>query len=149
MRERHTRRVERYRGKKIYEGKQSVFAGLRQQQTIYIRTFLGCEPIWRYHDEKNAGWYFKWVEKNLVDILETPDEADQGFLVGVDLKYPQLHDLHNDFPLAAEKLVPKKDMLSKHQLNFFPKGKHPQKNFCKLCMTKRLSLPLLDFEVFG
>ena len=54
--------------------------------------------------------------KNLVDNLETPDEADQGFFVEVDLKYPQrLHDLHNDFSPAVEKLVPKKYMLPKRQ----------------------------------
>ena len=79
---------------------------------------------------------FKWVEKNLVDFLDNQDKADQGFFVEVDLKYPQrLHDLHNGFPLAAEKLVPKKDMLSKYQLNFFPERQAPTK---KLMETETL-----------
>ena len=81
---------------------------------------------------------FKWVEKNLVDILENSDEADQGFFVEVDLKYPQrLHDLHNDFPLAAEKLVPKKDMLSKYQLNFFPERQAPTKKLMETLYDKK------------
>ena len=36
-------------------------------------------------------------------------------LLEVDLKYPEwLHDLHNDYPLAPEKVKVVKDMLSEH-----------------------------------
>ena len=59
-----------------------------------------------YYDENNLyGWVksqplpysgFKWV-----DI--TP--AEQGEILEVDLEYPaELHDLHNDYPLAPERL---------------------------------------------
>ena len=35
-------------------------------------------------------------------------------ILEVDLEYPdQLHELHNDFPLAPEKLAVSSDMLSK------------------------------------
>ena len=36
-----------------------------------------------------------------------------GYLLEVDLKYPdKLHELHNDYPLAPEKLAVSNDMLS-------------------------------------
>ena len=38
-----------------------------------------------------------------------------GYLLEVDLKYPdELHELHNDYPLAPEKLAVSSDMLSKY-----------------------------------
>ena len=37
-----------------------------------------------------------------------------GYFLEVDLEYPdQLHELHNDYPLAAKKLAVSNDMLSK------------------------------------
>ena len=41
----------------------------------------------------------------LVEVLKTRDDSDFGYFVEVDLEYPtELHDLHNDLPLAPEKL---------------------------------------------
>ena len=38
-----------------------------------------------------------------------------GYFLEVDLKYPdELHQLHNDYPLALEKLAVYSDMLSKY-----------------------------------
>ena len=38
-----------------------------------------------------------------------------GYLLEVDLEYPdELHKLHNDYPLASEKLAVSGDMLSKY-----------------------------------
>ena len=62
---------------------------------------------------------FKWVEKNIQNILDTSDESDQGYFVMVDLCYPKdLHDLRNDFPLAAENLKIRKHYLSDYQKQF-------------------------------
>ena len=39
------------------------------------------------------------------DLDATPKSDDYGYIVKVDLKYLEhLHDLHSDYPLAAEKL---------------------------------------------
>ena len=38
-----------------------------------------------------------------------------GYFFEVDLEYPdELHELHNDYPLAPEKLAVSSDMLSKY-----------------------------------
>ena len=44
------------------------------------------------------------------------DEKNEiGYFLDVDLGYPdELHELHNDFPLAPEKLAVSNDMLSKY-----------------------------------
>ena len=58
---------------------------------------------------------FQWV--NYTDqILETPADADCGFILEVDLEYPtSLHREHNDYPLAPEKLTITKDQMSPYQ----------------------------------
>ena len=45
------------------------------------------------------------------------ENSKKGLLLEVDLEYPyHVHDLHNDYPLAPEKINVKKDMLSNHCL---------------------------------
>ena len=46
---------------------------------------------------------FKWVDK-------PPTEPGKGCILEVDLEYPvELHELHNDYPLAPERLKVKKE----------------------------------------
>ncbi|GFT79539.1 uncharacterized protein NPIL_518911 [Nephila pilipes] len=55
---------------------------------------------------------FEWI-KEPVNFMEISDESDIGFILEVDLDYPEnLHDLHNDYPLAPETLNVTNDMLS-------------------------------------
>lgn len=51
---------------------------------------------------------FKWVEDpQSIDPSTIPNDAGTGFILEVDLEYPQeLHDLHSDLPLAPERKVP-------------------------------------------
>ena len=59
---------------------------------------------------------FKWL-KNIdkFDKISINDKSSIGYFLEVDLEYPdELHKLHNDFPLAPEKLVVSSDMLSKY-----------------------------------
>ena len=53
-----------------------------------------------------------WKQK----ILALEDEDDTGYFFEVDLEYPaELHDKHDNFPLAPEHLTIEKDMLSSYQ----------------------------------
>jgi hypothetical protein len=60
---------------------------------------------------------FEWKENN-TDILNYDCEGDTGIFVEVDLHYPkELHDLHNNYPLAVESKNILKSELSPYQLN--------------------------------
>ena len=64
---------------------------------------------------------FKWLdEKSLTEWVEfikaQEDEQEQGCFLEVDLEYPEeLHDTHDTFPCAPEKVSIEKDMLSNYQ----------------------------------
>ena len=64
---------------------------------------------------------FEWVDvterENWGDfILQQKDEQDVGYMLEVDLEYPdELHDSHDNFPCAPEKMVIKKEYLSDTQ----------------------------------
>ena len=48
-------------------------------------------------------------------IILINDKSPIGYFLEVDLEYPEeLHELHNDFPLAPEKIAVSSDMLSKY-----------------------------------
>ena len=50
-----------------------------------------------------------------LDLSKYKEDSKMGLILEVDLKYPtKLHDLHNDYPLAPEKIKVTKDMLSKY-----------------------------------
>ena len=56
---------------------------------------------------------FKWL-KNIdkIHIISINDKNSIGYFLEVDLEYPEeLNELHNDFPLAPEKLTVSNDML--------------------------------------
>ena len=74
-----------------------------------------------YYDANNLyGWAmsqplpysgFKWVDK-------PPTEPGKGCILEVDLEYPaELHESHNDYPLAPERLKVKEEWLSRYQAN--------------------------------
>ena len=79
-----------------------------------------------YLDKKNLyGWSmseylpyekFKWLENiDGFDVMSINEKIDIGYILEVDLEYPkELHELHNDYPLAPEKLAVSSDMLSKY-----------------------------------
>ena len=50
-----------------------------------------------------------------LDVMSINEKTDVGYILEVDLEYPrELHELHNDYPLAPEKLAVTNDMLSKY-----------------------------------
>ena len=63
---------------------------------------------------------FKWVEnidKIKQKLMNIKSNSSTGYILEVDLEYPQeLHDIHNDYPLAPEKINIPKEWLSKYCL---------------------------------
>ena len=65
------------------------------------------------HEKKLYGWgisqylpccEFKWLKN--VDVNSVSENSSIGYILEVDLEYPdELHYLHNDYPLAPEKLA--------------------------------------------
>ena len=63
---------------------------------------------------------FKWL-KNIdkFDIISINEKCSIGYFLEVDVEYPdELHELHNDFLLAPEKLTVSNDILSKYCKKF-------------------------------
>ena len=59
---------------------------------------------------------FEWL-KNVdgFDVNLISEKSEIGYFLEADLEYPdELHELHNDYPLAPEKLTVSSDMLSKY-----------------------------------
>ena len=61
---------------------------------------------------------FRWLTKreiNKIDLAKYKKDSKKGVILEVDLEYLQeLHDLHNEYPLAPEKMKVTKEMLSSY-----------------------------------
>ena len=68
--------------------------------------------ISEYLPYKECDW-LKNVDE--LDVMSINEKSDVGYILEVDLKYPnELHELHNDYPLAPEKLTVTNDVLSNY-----------------------------------
>jgi hypothetical protein len=60
---------------------------------------------------------FKWVDVDKFNMNQIQDDSNIGYLLEVDLEYPkELHDLHNDYPLAPESMTIANHYLSEKQI---------------------------------
>ena len=59
---------------------------------------------------------FEWLKNaNELDVNSVNEKSDIGYFLEVDFEYPdESHELHNDYPLAPEKLEVSSDTLSKY-----------------------------------
>ena len=68
---------------------------------------------------------FEWLSDDKIDSIDfncVSAESDLGYTLEVDLNYPsKLHELHDDYPLAPEKMRVSKDMLSDYCLSIAEK----------------------------
>ena len=68
---------------------------------------------------------FEWLSDDKIDSIDfncVSAESNLGYTLEVDLNYPsKLHELHDDYPLAPEKMRVSKDMLSDYCLSIAEK----------------------------
>ena len=86
--------------------KQSTFISYLDMNNLYVWAMSEYLPY--------EG--FKWL-KNVheFDVMSINEKSPIGYLLEVELKYlDELHELHNDYPLAPEKLAVSSDMFSKY-----------------------------------
>ena len=59
----------------------------------------------------------KWIDPTEYDLDKYTSSSFKGCFLEVDLEYPkELHRLHNDYPLAPDKIEIKRNMLPNYQL---------------------------------
>ena len=86
--------------------KPSEFINYLDMNNLYVWAMSGYLPY--------SG--FKWLKNvNGFDVNSINEDSPIGYILEVDLEYPdELHVLHNDYPLAPEKVAIPYDMLSNY-----------------------------------
>ena len=91
--------------------KESIYITYLDANNVYGQAMSQCLPY--------SG--FKWLnQKEISDFClnSVSENSSIGYILEVDLGYPsELHDLHNDYPLAPEKLEISQNMFLKYCLN--------------------------------
>src|SRR5688572_14037886 len=80
-------------------------------------TYLDCNNLYGFAmSEPLPTGEFRFLDSDEIEDFELESKTtddNMGYILEVDLDYPQnLHDKHNDYPLAPEKLLITHDMLS-------------------------------------
>ena len=80
-----------------------------------MNNLYGC-AICQYLPISNFKWV-KNIDKIKQKLMNTKNNSSSGYVIEIDLEYPKkLHDIHNDYPLAPEKINIPKEWLSKYRL---------------------------------
>ena len=86
--------------------KHSTFISYLHMNNLYGWAMSEYLPYERFEQSKNVDEF---------GVMPISEKGPIGYFLEVDLKYPdELHELHNDYPLAPEKLAVSSDMLSKY-----------------------------------
>ena len=68
--------------------------------------------------------------------MRMKEDSKEGWILEVDLEYPEeLHDAHNDYPLAPEKKAIKPEQMSEYQRRLMADLDLPMPNTEKLVLT--------------
>ena len=86
--------------------------GVKLEKIVDIGMYLFIEKGLRGGISYIAKRYAK-ANNNVFDVNSVSEKSPIGYILEVDLQYPdELHVLHNDYPLAPEKLAISYEMLS-------------------------------------
>ena len=108
-----TKKVEannKYMGEDYDETKESSYINYLDANNLYGLSMVQKLPY------RNLKWDTKITENDIINYKN----GNTGYILEVDLEYPkELHDLHNDYPLAPEVMNVKADMLSDKQVETY------------------------------
>ena len=82
-------------------------------------------------------------------ITEHPADSREGYILEVDLEYPEeLHDVHNAYPLAPERMVVKKEWMSDYQHGLLGTGVEVEKLVPNLYNKNRYVLHYRNLQLY-
>ena len=137
-----------------------------QKQESKNMTCLDANTLYGYAISKflpTSG--YKWIDPKEFDLKKYTSNSSKECVLKVDLEYPkELRELHNDYPLAPDKIEIKREMLPNYQLKtadlynisignakkfmpYFVNGKHVI-HYENLQLYGRLSLKLKKYIVY-
>ena len=123
----------KYMGSDCDKNKASSYINYLDANNLYGLSMIQKLPY------RNLKWDDKITEEDIINY----DNGRTGYILEVDLEYPkELHDLHNDYPLAPEVMNVKANMLSEKQVEIYKLingSKEPKDE-----KTKKLILNLND-----
>ena len=115
----------------------------------YLNSFDGTKPTSFLHYVDANNLYgasmskplptgnFRWLEKKQIDKLDICNldaDGDTCYVLEVDLNYPpEIHDRHNDYPLAVERKAVQENQLSNFNRHFLEKNGKKFLSSVKLC----------------
>ena len=87
-----------------------------KQESKYI-IYLDANNLYIYAMSKFLSTNgFKWTNPKESDVNKYTSNISKGCVLEIDLEYPKkLQELHNDYPLATDKIERKREMLSEYQ----------------------------------
>jgi hypothetical protein len=115
----------------------------RDCNNMYGTALADCLPTGGFR------FLFDW-ELDIFDVKQISDDFIKGYFIECDLEYPtELHDSHNDYPLAPERLTVTADMLSPFCSSFSKKHILSEKLIPNLRDNKNYVLTLLQSETLS
>ena len=96
---------------------------------------------------------FKWLNPHNINLGHYNDYTKKGIILEVDLEYPnELHDSHNSYPCAPEKMVVSDQMLSPYckslkEANGISSGK--VKKLVPNLLDRKICLTLQKFTIIS
>ncbi|GFV82455.1 uncharacterized protein TNCV_3982471 [Trichonephila clavipes] len=81
-----------------------VIHNLRNYDGHFLIQGIDANNLYGCAMSQHLPTHFSWTDED-VNFMNVPDDSEIGYIFEVDLEYPdELHDLHNCYPLAPEKI---------------------------------------------
>ena len=105
--------------KRYAKANNPLVEGYNTEKLINYITYLDANNLYGWAMTlplPKKGFHWKRVMPTEEQIMKMKPNSKKGWILEVDLEYPQeLHDTHNDYPLAPEKKAIRIDQMSEYQ----------------------------------